>query len=155
MADQDWDSNTVIGSKTRGGGSARETVIKGKAALNAAQRTGAVVATEKKYSSANAADKGVEGQRLTKVDRSDDVIAPPKTDADLAKNIQQARADAKLSQKQLAQKCNLQATQIQELESGKGIKDQKVINAVCRNLKLSPKTGEPLPSKGPKTPKTG
>jgi putative transcription factor len=57
MADQDWNSVTRIGSKARGGGGAvdRERVVKGKSALNAAQRSGNIIGTEKKFGTSNAA----------------------------------------------------------------------------------------------------
>ncbi|MCJ1232836.1 multiprotein-bridging factor 1 [Varicellaria rhodocarpa] len=148
MAD-DWDTVTKIGSKTKGGASQRETVVRGKGALNAAQRSGNIVTTEKKYTGANATDKGTEGQRLTKVDRSDDIVAPQKLDTKIADAIKNRRAQEgfKLTQAQLAQKVNAQANDIKLLESGSAIKNQALLNKVARVLKISPRTGEPLADK--------
>ena len=52
-----------------------------------------------------------------------------------------------MTQAQLAQKCNAQVTDIKNLESGQAIKNQALINKVCRVLKISPKSGEPQDGK--------
>ncbi|KAI5367327.1 Putative multiprotein bridging factor 1 [Septoria linicola] len=118
----DWESTTKIGSKVRGPGTAqRETTIKGKSALNAAQRSGAVLATEKKFATANASGNP-EGQRLTKVDRADGPVATKKVPDEVAKALQQARTQLKnqkgttMTQKDLSSKANVDVAVVAALE---------------------------------------
>ena len=91
----------------------------------------------------------MEGQRLTKVDRSDDIVAPQKIDSNIAEAIKQRRSvePYKMTQAQLAQKVKAQANDIKALESGSAIKNQALLNKVARVLKISSKTGEPLVDK--------
>ncbi|KAI4094739.1 MAG: hypothetical protein LQ344_001984 [Seirophora lacunosa] len=171
----DWDTVTKIGSKVTGGASQKETVVRGKSALNAAQRSGAIVGTEKKFSAGNpvsyplplqsnsnpppganpnlnnpppfqSSKPGVEGQRLTKVDRSDDIVPVQKVSADIGAAIRTRRGQDgyKMTQADLAKKVNVPANDIKTLESGQAVKNQQLLNKVARVLKISPKTGKPL-----------
>lgn len=143
----DWDSVTIIGQKARvGGGGPRQNVARTQAQINAARRTGSVIATEKKYGSTNV-KSNPEGQRLAKLDDTDDVVQNKKVDVSVGKTISRVRQEKKLTQKDLATKINEKPTVVNDYEAGRAIPNQQVLGKLERALgvKLRGKNiGEPL-----------
>jgi putative transcription factor len=86
---EEWDTATKIGKGVRGPGQ-RATVARSQAEINAARRAGNVISTDKKYATGNKT-QATEGQRLTKVDRENEVAPPPKVDLNVGKAMSQAR----------------------------------------------------------------
>ena len=143
----DWDNVTIIGSKARvGGGGPRERVARSAGELNAARRSGAVIGTEKKYGSTNVRNNP-EGQRLAKLDDTDDVVATKKVDASVGKTIAKFRQEKKMTQKELATKINEKPTVVNDYEAGRAVPNQQLLAKLERALgvKLRGKAiGEPL-----------
>lgn len=137
----------MIGSKARVGGSGpREKVARTQAEINAARRTGAVLNTEKKYGSTNVKNNP-EGQRLAKLDDTNDIVAVKKLDVSVGKAISQARQEKKLTQKELATKVNEKPQVINDYEAGRAVPNQQVLGKLERavGVKLRGKNiGEPL-----------
>lgn len=131
----DWDSPaTIIGSKARVGNSGpRAQVAKTQAQINAARRTGSVLSVDKKYGTTNKSNNP-EGQRLTMVDRSDDIVAVKKVDVSVGKAISKARTEKKLSQKDLATKINEKPTVINDYEAGRAQPNQQIFGKLERAL---------------------
>ncbi|KAK5364918.1 multiprotein-bridging factor 1 [Exophiala xenobiotica] len=140
MADADWDNVTRIGTKARGPGSGgvdRERVVKGKSAINAASRSGAIIGTEKKYSSSNA-KVSADGQRLAAIDRTDEIVKPKTVGKEVGQIISRRRQEVtpKLTQSELAKKIQVALPILQGFESGTAAPDQEVFNKLERALNV-------------------
>ncbi|GMM34035.1 multiprotein-bridging factor 1 [Saccharomycopsis crataegensis] len=130
----EWDSVTVVGKNVRRGPSGpKQTVARTQGQINAARRTGGVVSTEKKYGSANRSN-GTEGQRLTKIDRENEVAPPKKLDISVGRIISKARAEKKLTQKELATRLNEKPNVINDYEAGRAVPNQQLLGKMERVL---------------------
>jgi len=141
---EDWDTVTKIGSKARGGAAGpREKVIRGESALNAARRQGAAIATEKKFGTTNTTQKGAtEGQHLTKVDRSDDIVKPKTVGKEIGTAISTTRIASKnakggtMTQKDLATLINETPATVAKFESGEAAPNEQILSKMEKALKV-------------------
>jgi len=130
----DWDAKLVIGSKAK-----TAKVTRSESDLNAARRTGGVVATDKKTTAgSNKAHAGTDHQRIAKLDRENEVAPPAKVAPSVGRAIMDARAALKppLSQKDLGQKINEKPSVIADYESGKAIPNPQILGKMERVLKV-------------------
>ncbi|CAG8373279.1 unnamed protein product [Penicillium salamii] len=119
----DWDTTTMIGNRRTGAGAPQhQQTLRGNSAINAAKRTGGVSA-EKKYTTGNLAAKAgqPEGQLMTKVDRSDDIVKPKYIESHIVENVKRARAAKNMSQKQVAAAASIPVGVYAEIENGKAM----------------------------------
>ncbi|KAK9860506.1 hypothetical protein MYU51_005491 [Penicillium brevicompactum] len=121
MSYYDSEPTLKIGSSyKKAGEQPRERTVKGNAALNAAYRNGNVT-TEKKYATPNQSGSNPEGQLMTKVDRSDDIVKPKVIEDHIVKNIKAARSNSGITQKELATRSAVPVVILQQIESGKAL----------------------------------
>jgi putative transcription factor len=102
----DYDKPTVIGYRAH---QTRSTTVKGNTGINAAARSGSLQSEKKFTGGTNTkAAQSTDGQRLTKIDRENEVAPPPKIDLSVGKAIAKARSEKNppLKQAELAQKVN-------------------------------------------------
>ncbi|BGP44157.1 multiprotein-bridging factor 1 [Rhodotorula kratochvilovae] len=140
----DWDSQVVIGSKTRGGGGGGSGIIPAGRPAPGDRKT-----------AGNKVVGGVDHAKIAKLDRENEVAPPPTVSLELGKVIQKARqgyvgSDGQpkpLSQGDLAKMLNLKSTIVQEYENMKAKPDPAVLGKMERILKVKLRgngIGQPL-----------
>ncbi|KAK4703272.1 hydroxymethylglutaryl-CoA reductase (NADPH), partial [Phenoliferia sp. Uapishka_3] len=134
----DWDSQTIIGQRSRG-----PTVTKDGASLNAARRSGAAIDTDKKIGG-NKTVAGPDHAKIAKLDRDNEVAPPAHVSMELGKVLQSARQNFKdsegkpkpMSQGDLARAINQKQTVVQEYENMKATPNPQILGQV-RSITLT------------------
>lgn len=141
---EEWDSVTVLRKKPP-----KASAMKSQQAINAAQKQGIPIETNKKY---NAATNKHTGTTLntTKLDRETEELHHNTVAIDVAKLIQQARQQKGITQKELATKICEKPQVVNDYEAGKAIPNQQILAKLEKALgvKLRGKEkGQPIQPK--------
>lgn len=145
MSNESWDDVTVIGKLRQPG--AKATVARTQGQINAAARTGGIVSTEKKWGGGGNRTNDSEGQRLTKIDRENEVAPPAKIELNVGRAMAKGRQEKNLTQKDLAQRVNEKPNVINDYEAGRAVPNQQLLGKIERviGVKLRGKDiGSPL-----------
>jgi putative transcription factor len=89
--------------------------------------------SQKKYNGGTNKQR-TQDRDLRKLDE-DELPTTKSYDVGFRKRLQQARQENKMTQKELAQKCNVKQTVIVDCENGKGDWDNQLVNKMERVLK--------------------
>jgi len=147
MSSEDWDQVTVLRKRPP-----KASAMKTQQAINAAQKQGIPIETNKKYGAATNKHANTT-LNTTKLDRETEELHHQTVSSDVAKLIQQARQQQAITQKDLATRICEKPQVVNEYESGKAIPNQQVLAKLERALgvKLRGKDkGQPIAPKAPK-----
>lgn len=105
-------------------------VLRGKGAhVNAKKKRDGVTETRGKFD-------GTKSSAMRKLDDANEVVKPQRINPKIKERIVQARTVNKISQKDLAQRCQVQPTIVQQYENGKAKADVNVLRKMERVLKV-------------------
>ena len=79
---------------------------------------------------------GTKSSAMRKLDDATEVVKPQRINPKIKERIVQARTVNKISQKELAQRCQVQPTIVQQYENGKAKADVNVLRKMERVLKV-------------------
>lgn len=105
-------------------------VLRGKGAhVNAKKKRDGETETRGKFD-------GTKSSAMRKLDDANEVVKPQRINPKIKERIVQARTVNKISQKVLAQRCQVQPTIVQQYENGKAKADVNVLRKMERVLKV-------------------
>lgn len=139
---QDWGEVNVGRASAN-----RVSVPKTAAGVSRMKAMGMVAAEKKHGAGGNASAHSGAGINARKIEESDE-LKHNKVDKNLSKAIQQARMAKKMTQKDLATKCNEKPQVIGEYENGKAIPNGQIISKMERILGVKlPRPGKKIKTK--------
>jgi len=141
---EDWDQVTVLRKKPL-----KASAMKSQQAINAAQKQGIPIETNKKYGAATNKHTATT-LNTTKLDRETEELHHNTIGIDVSKLIQQSRQSKGMTQKELATKICEKPQVVNDYEAGKAIPNQQILGKLERALgvKLRGKEkGQPIQPK--------